>query len=521
DRLFEQWLEGQESVLGPTVIPWLKIPILPDSRTRSQTSRFFSQIEALAVDERRLERIARLAASRGCGGWLVESDEVLTGDSQVTKRRLKTLSLINAQWKLIEPWIANGKVIGEINTSDPACTAAVWQVDRARLVIPLESKLPPRTGANGALPNLLTIIVPGVPESNQAFLLTPAGFSPLVQQRIAGGVRVQFDRESEGFVVFTEDPRVINGFRAQTQRMAWGSAQMRQEVVDLRLRALGTLGKSVRNPQLAQVGALLNQSKAQFGQRNPAGAYSLATAAFRQCERFIESQVQSVTPRAVLTSYPFPLSLDTLEHVGDLRAALHSRSGGSNLLYGGDFEDLHQLTQWGWKHYRVESTGVQSAADLSPALPHHGKYCLQLSNVATDASQSFTVKKKAPLRIVSPTIPVNPDGLIEISGWVRIDKPLNERTEGLKIEDSSGGSDLALRIYSTKGWRSFRLLRDKNGKPEFEFSISLHGLGQASLDALMVRAWDSDRGLAQPNTTVPPLPTAQAPGPLFPAPKLR
>lgn len=476
---YASWLERQSSLLGPNAIYWLRVPLLPDWQTRTQAQHSFSSIEDLAVDDRRLEQLARLAATRGCGGWLVESDDLLTGDSPVVQRRRKALALINAQWKLIEPWIANGRKIGSVHTSDPSCTAIVMQVDRARLVIPLESAHGDRDG--------LTLVVPGIPETNQAYALTPAGFTPLAQKRIAGGLRVEFDRSSEALVVFTEDPRVIGSLRKQTRRIAMETAQLRKELAELRLKALmSTVGGAA--PSISQVQAMLSHCQRLIAQGNPPAAYAVATKATRQCEQIDQSQQRTMTPGAVLTSYPFPLSLDTLGHIRTVQASFQSRSGGPNQLYGGDFEDLDQLTQWGWKNVHQETPGLTCVAELSALAPHHGDYCLQLSNMASGNPRA-TTGISLPLRIVSPEIQIEPGSLIEISGWARIDERLPDGAEGLMVEESLGGPDLALRIQSTKGWQPFRLIRQVDTQRHVEFSFALNGIGRASLDAIMVRQW--------------------------------
>jgi hypothetical protein len=191
------------------------------------------------------------------------------------------------------------------------------------------------------------------------------------------------------------------------------------------------------------------------------------------------------------------------------------------LLYGGDFEDLGQMSQYGWRHHRSPIGQIQSRVELAAGGAQHGGYCLELHASAKPATNSAALSG-APVWILSPPIPVNAGQWIEISGWVRIDEPIAGGDEGLQIVDTLGGPDLALAIQQTAGWQPFRMIRAVPDSTELRLTIALGGLGTAQLDALMVRALE----LPAPRR-LPPSPTAaDSPkatftesGPLFIAPQ--
>jgi hypothetical protein len=222
-----------------------------------------------------------------------------------------------------------------------------------------------------------------------------------------------------------------------------------------------------------------------------------------------------------LQSNPLAIGDECLAEYAAFQNALAARRGSDNLLYGGDFEDLGQMSQYGWRHHRSPIGQIQSRVELAAGGAQHGGYCLELHASAKPATNSAALSG-APVWILSPPIPVNAGQWIEISGWVRIDEPIAGGDEGLQIVDTLGGPDLALAIQQTAGWQPFRMIRAVPDSTELRLTIALGGLGTAQLDALMVRALE----LPAPRR-LPPSPTAaDSPkatftesGPLFIAPQ--
>jgi hypothetical protein len=172
---------------------------------------------------------------------------------------------------------------------------------------------------------------------------------------------------------------------------------------------------------------------------------------------------------------------------------------GENLLAGGDFEDIKQMTGLGWQHVEVPIANVRTSAQLSAVQAKQGAYCLDL-NAGVESGRARDLIEASLISIVSPAIPVSPNQLIEISGWVRVDEPF-AGGEGLEIGDSLGGQALSLVVSQTAGWQPFRMIRAATEPAQLRLSFSLTGFGAAKVDAVMVRA------LAQPIARrLPPAP---------------
>ena len=124
------------------------------------------------------------------------------------------LELANIELELIERWPASGNFTASATSNDSHATGAVIETDRSRLLLPIYS--PP--GGQYVLGNPtvkpLNLTVPGVPEGDNAYELTPTSFRPLRSDRVLGGTRVLLtESERDSLVVFTQDAVVIGSLK--------------------------------------------------------------------------------------------------------------------------------------------------------------------------------------------------------------------------------------------------------------------------------------------------------------------
>jgi hypothetical protein len=143
------------------------------------------------------------------------------------------------------------------------------------------------------------------------------------------------------------------------------------------------------------------------------------------------------------------------------------------------------MTQLGWQHLQDAGADIQTSAQLSAIEPQHGKYCLELN--ATSAGETRPDRVESGLVwIVSPPVPIDPNQVVEITGWVRVDRPFAEG-EGLEVVDSLGGPALAIVVGQTYGWQPFRMIRAASEPAQLRLTFALVGTGAAKVDAVMVR----------------------------------
>ena len=527
-----EWFRQQLALVEPGVPSWCRLDLTPNKLAREQaiaTVEGAVDRAALLMDERQIESLMRLAITSGCGGLVIRSEDSLHQEVPAVQRRAAALTLMNLQLQLIEPWLAGGRVTGTANCSLPGWTATVVQVEQAHLVIPMQWSSPENARAGNQNSPQLTLIVPGVPESNKVFQLTPANLLPLVHKRVAGGMQVQFAPLSEGLIVLTENPRAIRSLRQQTARMAADTARLRRELATLRLVALRQLTGDTQDTFLAAAQQHIGQANALATRKNYPAAYAAAAAAGQQLDRSLEQQTSANGTGRTVTSDSITTGLDTLGSISTLRATIASRKKEANQLYGGDFEDLDQIVRFGWKHVTRDVPGAVSHVELVGDEPYHGTYCLAMTTWPSSQEEPSTLLAETPVWVTSPPVPVHEGELLEVTGWVRIDEPITGHADGLQVVDNLGGTDLSLRIRKTDGWQPFRIVRHVPTSTNFRMTFALHGFGKARLDAIMVQPLAAVRPATPPPAlqeslpvTARPLPTATQPAPpLFDGPKLR
>jgi hypothetical protein len=130
-----------------------------------------------------------------------------------------------------------------------------------------------------------------------------------------------------------------------------------------------------------------------------------------------------------------------------------------------------------------------------------------------------------PVWILSHPVPVEQGRTIAITGWIRVDEPIEGSVDGLEIVDSLGGPELALAVRRTAGWQPFEMIRAVPDSTELRVTFALTGLGTTYIDGVMVRVLEEPAVRRLPSVTPLETPfgpnTADRSGPLFtePGPK--
>ena len=112
-------------------------------------------------------------------GLLFESQSPLGAPDTDTRRRALALELLNLELSLIERWVAAGDYVTSVQGSEPEVLGGVLRADRARLLMPIWSGpgaqlVPGQSAGRG-----VSLVVPGVPESNKAYQMIPGAIEPL------------------------------------------------------------------------------------------------------------------------------------------------------------------------------------------------------------------------------------------------------------------------------------------------------------------------------------------------------
>ncbi|MCI0492759.1 MAG: hypothetical protein L0Z07_07465, partial [Planctomycetes bacterium] len=549
---FDEWLAERRRLAQPGTPFWAAIPTQLGKTASAQAAALLGEPRLQPIaDEQRVDSLVQIAATRGCRGFVFESDSSLSESDGATRRRAALLELVNNQLLLLEPWLVGGKAVGHVasspvSPSQRATSAVVMHVDHARLLVPLSPESLPHSGdwsataAAQSVNERRVFVVPGIPDSHQVFLLSPAEFRRLEAKRVAGGTNIVLEPGDDGYVLLTEDPQVIQSLRQQVARTAPRTVRLLREMVAMHIAAVSATSRELvqlgitangTERELASAGNLAQQADRSLAGNRLDHAYQFAGTARRILRHAAAEQRRAVSLPGQFASYPLAVCYDTLAEHARFMRSLEMLRGDDNLLHGGDFEDLDEMVQVGWQHVNHPTPGVRSRAELSAISTQHGRYCLQL--VAADrrisdsanrapanpaivaggtlndpfsahqnAAESLpdtsaitpelpeadpAIVPAAPLWITSPAMPVEPGQLIEITGWVRVPKPLRGNASGLEIVDSLGGAELSLSAIETPAWQPFRMIRAVPKSTELRLTFVLSGLGSAQIDSVMVR----------------------------------
>jgi hypothetical protein len=356
----------------------------------------------------------------------------------------------------------------------------------------------------------------------------------LPTERVAGGTRVVVERDEDAMVLMTDDPAVVGSIRQRVARVGRQAVVLQRDLAAATAKMVPEAGplvgelEAVNGPMLEaapQARAEIGRANSQLAAGNIDGAYQAARSARRILDEAAQRQRRLLAAAPQLSSTPFDASLGSLDEWAEFQGRLAQLHAGENLLYGGDFEALGQLTQFGWQHISEPLPGMKPRAELSAVEPYLGQYSLQLSAVAVPAETAPQVVGRRLVWITTPPIHVAKGQVLEISGWVRVPDSIVGSIDGLTIVDSLGGEELALRVRSARDWQPFRMIRGVPASTDLTVTFALTGTGTALVDAVMIRPLARPNVRRLPSTTDSPPPadprSAELPGPLFAPPARR
>ncbi|HEX3599395.1 MAG TPA: hypothetical protein VHU84_04595, partial [Lacipirellulaceae bacterium] len=389
ERDCEAWLDSRPQFARPGTPIWMSLSSQFSEPIRIQSNALtHASGPAPAVDPEQLETLLQAAYFHGVRGVVFQSGSSLSESDASTRSRAAELERFNRRLQLMEPWLAGGKSVGRTASADAKYEGVVMYVDRARLLVPFvtpavnpESVKNPHTSTKET-----TFLVPGVSESSQAYFVTPVSMTVLSLQRVAGGTRVTFPTAADGLVVITEDPQVVQSLRRRISRQAAQSARIERDFTvarvqsvfdnDRRLAAL-TLKPALNAADIASVNTQLGQMDLLLTAGQLDEAENLIGSITRDSRRMIGDQQRAAGSSLGLQSNAFGLTYNRIADFATLRRSSDGLRGGENLLSGGDFENLNEMTQLGWQHVVHPTAGASTHAELSTDQPEHGAYCLE------------------------------------------------------------------------------------------------------------------------------------------------
>jgi hypothetical protein len=418
---------------------------------------------------------------------------------------------------MVESWAAEGHSVGVTRDAEGLVTAAALQNRHGRLLIPVRTA-PGAQYVAGAATGGLSLVVPGVPETLDAYALTPAGLRSLPHRRATGGVAISDDEFTTAtLIAFTSDPQWVGSLTRHGSETARRAAALRIELTRQSLAEVDAVLPQLPDPRriesrptdarapsgslggrpdaAAAAGGLLTSARANLAQADRFATSGDAASAHRHAVRAAAALSavrrmaweQAAAAIGAPTGNPLAVSFGTLPDFWRLTNSMRHTATGKNLLTAGDCEDLSQMLDAGWRHLRHAQPGIDTQVELSPHSPFSGRACLHVLARATVESARPELVETPPVWIITPKVPVLADSVVRIRGRVRVAVPITGSVDGLLIVDSLGGRPLSLGVGQTTGWQEFSLLRAARRDTSLSVTFVLTGLGEAWIDDVTIQ----------------------------------
>ena len=503
---FGDWLQQCSQLVRPGTPFWSSVQTeLPESVLR-QVQGLLPQTRPLPthIEAEQMRQLALASLAAGARGLWFASDHRLDAENASTEIRRWMLERLNLELALAAPWAMGGQRVGEVPGRNSGYRVVALSTERSRLLIPHRVRphsqlvCPAASGAN-------SLVVAGVPESIDVYLLTPVGLRPVRHQRISGGFRLETDTlDSDAFILLSQDPLVVSHVNREIARMRDRAAELEYQIADRqlqdirqRLEADSRVAAHV-SQDLDEAQVSLQTSQQLLQAQDATAAYRFArqteSAVARIRTALWESQIRPYgDPLTHPSGTTFSLTGTFPETVLPLTDTAWSR----NLIASGDCEQLPYMVSRGWRQHQQVSNELHTQIALSPDRPHSGNYCLQLRAEPQSAEAQRSVLESPLLWVHSAPVTVRPGQVVKISGWVRIDRPLSAGPDGCLISDSVSGPDLALRLRKTQGWQAFQMLCAIHQHDHLSVTISLTTPGEVCLDDLQICVRPTDARMAR------------------------
>ena len=533
---YREWLDQRRRLANPNTFMWTWIQThLPDWYTnllyeRSSNAPFAEPVGPQPEQIRLLTYTALASGFRGIGFW---SDRFLA-DSHQGRDRLLGCALLNQEIEMLENLLVTVDNAPEwIDTSSPDVKAAVLRTNKGVLVLPIWQGRGSQFVPGQAAVAKLSITVPQVPQSMQAWEVTPADVRGLKAKRVVGGTEIvlpEFGLTSA--IMFTSDTNVVVRFQEQARAKRQLAAQWTYDMALYELEKVkkvqGQLAKQGRavpdaNQLLNDAETRLRSAKDLWDRRVFGEAYHEAQRALRPVRILMRAQWEMTlkgdttttkldspvsSPYAV-TYFTLPRHWEFMEQVGKLIPA-------ANVLPGGDFEIIpqRQLDSWKIEEPTLDDVELQArrvteivlpdpakkphdakgAKEKAPPpgplakteLPREGKQCAMLEIRPKNKLGAPEALERTLLALTSPPVRLQPGQMVQISGWVRITEKIRSSPDGALFYDNAGGEPLAVRLTEPTPWKKITLYRKVPASGIVQVTLALTGIGAVYFDDVRI-----------------------------------
>jgi hypothetical protein len=498
---YAEWLWRRSRLARPGTPMWTAIDAQLAPNVLAQIEAVSGQTGPLSFDGEQIRLLAQTAAAAGSRGLLFVSHNSLLADDDDTRRRALALQAINHEMALVEPWLAEGVRLATAADPKRQVVAPVLHCRKGRLAFCQRMIVGGQFVTSADRSGDVSLVIPGVPETDQAFQLTPVGMESIPRRRVAGGTEATFSNFlARSLVVTTSDAGLSGSMNRRLGAERTDAARRELQLARYSIeQARDVLGQLPRIPPgdpaqgegnvsvwMQQAERQLADAERELGRGWAPAAYHAARSAEASLSRVRRAAWQEAIRQAPSPgASPFAGCFATLPlHWRYIARA--PRRPTANLLVGGDCEQLDAMVAAGWRHFQHSQENVRASVELSQTAPAAGRSSLRLVAEAVDPKRLPEIVESPPVWVVSAAPRVRQGTWLRIAGRLRISEPIVGSVDGLTIIDSIGGPPLALRIGQAPQWQEFEMFRIAVDGAPVQVTFALTGLGEAWIDSVAI-----------------------------------
>lgn len=508
---YREWIDQRRRLANPGTFLWTWVQThLPD---------WFSYVlydrpgaggfgEPVGPQPEHIRLLTYTALASGCKGLGFWSDRFLA-DSHQGRDRLLACALLNQELEMLEPFLTTADSSPQwIDTSVPQVKAAVLRTAKGILVLPIWQGAGSQFVPGQAAAAKLTMVVPQVPQSMQAWEISPGDVRGLRPKRVVGGMEITLPEFGlTGAVVFTADTNSIVRFQEQCRSRRQVASQWTYDMalyeMEKVLQVQGELEKMGRTvpdaPNLiTDAQNRLRTARNLWESRLFSEAYREAERALRPLRILMRAQwEQAVKELDTPVASPYAVTFFTLPRHWRFMEEVRKNVPSPNLLPGGDFEIIPERVQETWRveeptidPVEMEASRVGTAGGgktlAKDDVPREGKQCLRLQIRPKGKGPVPQALERTLLALSSPSVRLRPGSLVQISAWVRIPAPITASADGALFYDNAGGEPLAIRLTQPTPWKKVTFYRRVPESGTIQVTLALTGLGTVYFDDVRV-----------------------------------
>ncbi|GEM_PF-2933155 len=501
---WSQWLRGRSFLARPGTPFWAAIPVDYPPQLLEQIHFCSVLPESTPVPTWEQVRLAAFQAlSAEIRGLVFTASARLDSPDRSAEIQRCILELINLELQLIEPFLAGGTFVGQTGPTESLPVKwGMYRTERARLLMPVWVERCSQWVCPAASAFQLPLVIAGVPESYNAYLIVPGAIRPLRHRRVAGGIEVMLDEFTvAGLVLLTQDPLIMGALNARASELGPRTVSLLIRHARDRLSQLAAYQRFFAGPgvpeswqrnHIVQAEVYLQRAGTALQAWQYAEAWAEANRALRLIRTVEHDWWQSVaTSLGTPVAHPLAVSFSTAAWCRESLSRLATGSWSEELLPGGDCEDLGLMLQLGWRHFQNPHEPAAVLAALSPEAAHSGRFGLEIRVEPRPGEREYGVLESIPAWVLTPSVPVEAGDWVCVQVWVNIPEPLRSSVDGFIVAESLGGMPLAARWTKSDGWQLIRLYRVVPPNRRLEIALGVAGYGRVMLDEISVRRLSS------------------------------